>query len=82
MNVKKLNFKTIVLLMIGIHFAFLSSAQFFQVVPNLNLQTNGGFAPQGNFRTTRTVFLITPAEMTGSGMPTSQFLPILGPQVR
>jgi hypothetical protein len=74
MNVKKLNFKTIVLLMIGIHFAFLSSAQFFQVVPNLNLQANAGFAPQGNFRTTRTVFLITPAEMTGSGMPTSQVL--------
>ncbi|HAD35115.1 MAG TPA: hypothetical protein DCF44_11595, partial [Chitinophagaceae bacterium] len=74
MNLKKLNIKTFVFLMVGIHFAFLSSAQFFQVVPNLNLQANSGFAPQGHFRTTRTVFLITPAEMTASGMPTSQVL--------
>lgn len=49
-------------------------SQFYQVVPNLNLQANGGFAPQGNNRTSRCVFLITPGEMTSSGMPVNQVL--------
>lgn len=52
----------------------LAKAQFYQVVPSLNLQATGGFAPQGNNRTSRCVFLITPAEMTASGMPNNQVL--------
>ncbi|HNR20566.1 MAG TPA: T9SS type A sorting domain-containing protein [Bacteroidia bacterium] len=62
-------------------------AQTFQLVPNLNLQASGGFAPDADNRGNRTCFLITAAEMTASGALNGQqfnfatFFPSVAPNI-
>lgn len=65
---KKLNLLIVFFLAIS----NLAVSQSFTVIPNLNLQAAGGFAPNGSYTWTRTVFLVTPAEMVAAVVPGTQ----------
>jgi hypothetical protein len=67
-QLKKL-FLFAVLLMAG----WVTQAQLYQVVPNLNLQTSTvGTFPCADLRWARTVFLLRPADMAAAGVPANK----------